>query len=268
MCHRRCEPSTTTLKYTGTSGGTLLTFDGWYCAIRRLTFEGAGTAGTGLLQHGNFSTAVEFSDLWFQNMGVGISLGANDSGQAEHFINRCHFTNCTTDGIQTWDWNSMDEWIWYCLFQNCAKGVFNEMGNYHVYNSVFLGSTIADCYSNNNMAFTISGNTSIGSNMFIGGGGTTMYLPSGTVDTFVGDPIMICHNSVYDTSNPLGPLAVASMGGSITAMDNLFASPAGASGGVLQWDEHSKELWSATPSRCPVGENAPGMITAVLSRVS
>ena len=169
-----------------------------------------------------------------------MSLGLYDSGQAEHFINRCHFTNCTT-GAQTWDWNSMDEWFWYCLFQNCGKGVFNEMGNYHVYNSVFLGSTVADCYSNNNMAFTIDGNTSIGSQQFI-------------APSFIGDPIYIRGNKVYDT---VLTLAAEISGGSITAMDNLFASQSGASGTVLQWDNPGDEILAGNTYTTPGWSERP-----------
>ena len=48
--------STTTLKYTGSSGGTLLTYDGLYCAIRRLhSMAIAGWPGCGLCQHGTSS---------------------------------------------------------------------------------------------------------------------------------------------------------------------------------------------------------------------
>ena len=190
------DPATTSIKWNGASGGTMFSHDGYYCAIRRLTFNGnSGLAGTGLLRGNNFSTYSEISDCDFLNMASRHPVRRKQRrGIAEDLIKRCHFTNCST-GIQTWDWNSMDEWIWYCLFQNCGEGVFNEMGNYHVYNSVFLNNTVADMGSNNSMVFSIVGNTSIGSQCFMNQNTDDQNIDCGG---FVGSPVYIRGNQIYD----------------------------------------------------------------------
>ena len=138
-------PATTSLVWAGGSGGTMFGYDGYYCALRRITFNGNSTAGIGLLRTPNFSTYSEISDCNFTNMTTGIQFSANagSDGIAEDLVKRCQFTNCST-GIYTNNYNSLDEWIWYCLFQNCGYGVLNNQGNYHVFNCVFLGDTIED----------------------------------------------------------------------------------------------------------------------------
>ena len=49
------------------------------------------------------------------------------------------------------------------LFQNCGYGCFNNMGDFHCYNNVFLNSTTADCSGNNLGHFALVGNNSFGS---------------------------------------------------------------------------------------------------------
>ena len=41
-------PERTILRWDGTNGGTMFQWDAWYSRISRLTFDGAGRAGTGL----------------------------------------------------------------------------------------------------------------------------------------------------------------------------------------------------------------------------
>ena len=232
------DPSTTIIKWYGTSGGTMFEYDGWYSAVKRLTFDGSSSANIGIDQDPSFSTFVEMSDDWFENMANGLVLGiAQQNGQAEHLINRCHFINCSQYGVAPWNWNSLDEWCLHCLFQNCGTGVVNIMGNYHVYDSVFLNSSVCDCESNNDGPFTIDGNISIGSRTFIGGTGTDIRMPDNSLfTTFCGTPLLVTNNQVYDFT---ASLAVAYMGGCLTMMDNLFAPPSGTTGSVVEWDPQS-----------------------------
>src|SRR5436309_1772138 len=57
----------------------------------------------------------------------------------------------------------MDIWVWYCRFVDCGRGVHNVMGNWHVWQSLFLGSREADLSTINLMAFSAVNNTSSGS---------------------------------------------------------------------------------------------------------
>jgi hypothetical protein len=79
--------------------------------ISRLTFDGAGQAGTALLYGPAFSTYNETSDLTFRDATYGLVFGGpQTAGQAENAVLRCQFLRCGT-GIQTVNWNSMDTWI-------------------------------------------------------------------------------------------------------------------------------------------------------------
>src|SRR4030043_1262069 len=62
-------------------------------------------------------------------------------GQAENLFLRCRFYNCDC-GIYGPNMNSLDTWLWYCLFQDCSFGV--HCGGYQVYCNVFLRSKVVD----------------------------------------------------------------------------------------------------------------------------
>jgi hypothetical protein len=165
------DPATTILQWHGAEGQWMWGLDAWYCKVSRFTFDGRGRAGTGLMRWNNFSTYCELSDLWFKDIkGNGICLGSatnNHEGQAEHAIERCRFTRCGT-GLLTADWNTMDIYIWWCLFEDCGRGVHNNMGGYQAFENVFLRSKDSDLGTQNNHVFNIVNNISIGSKRFIG----------------------------------------------------------------------------------------------------
>ena len=163
---------------------------------------------------------MSISPTW----GTGVQLGPNGQGIAENMIKRCRFLNCTGYGIDTLNWNSLDEWVWYCLFQNCGTGVYNTMGNFHVFNSVFLSNSV-DIGSTNSEVFAVVGNTSIGSQCF-------MNSTSPTAGGFCGIPVYVRGNAIYDSVNTN---TIVLGGGDMTAIDNTIASLAGASGGALTW---------------------------------
>ena len=89
------DPATTVLQWHGGEGEWMFGLDAWYCKVSRITFDGRGNAGTGLMRWNNFSTFCELSDLWFRDIkGVGICLGSesnNHEGQAEHAVERVPF---------------------------------------------------------------------------------------------------------------------------------------------------------------------------------
>src|SRR5262245_17777780 len=160
------EPATTTLVWDGPADGTMFRWDAWYSKISRFTLDGSRRAGTCLLYGPRFSTYNETSDLIFRDAKGGLVFGEpHSAGQAENEVLRCQFIRCET-GVQTVNWNSMDIWVWYCRFEDCARGVHNVMGNWHVWQSLFLRSRVADLSSINLMGFSAVNNTSVGSRRF------------------------------------------------------------------------------------------------------
>lgn len=203
-------PSDTILLWDGPDDGTMFQWDAWYSKISRLTFEGRGRAGTGLRYGPAFSTYNETSDLVFRNIKNALVFGSEKTnGQAENEVLRCRFVNCQT-GVQTANWNSMDIWVWYCRFEDCGRGIYNVMGNWHAWENLFLRSRIADVGIMNLMAFSVVNNTSVGSREF---------LDFETGHTW-GSPTSITGNRVLD---PTGDFAMKlSNAGPYLVVDNTF----------------------------------------------
>ena len=204
------DPARTILLWDGPARGTMFQWDAWYSKISRLTFEGQGEAATGLRYGPAFSTYNETSDLVFRNIENGLVFGGDKThGQAENEVLRCRFVNCET-GVQTVNWNSMDIWIWYCSFEDCARGIYNVMGNWHAWENLFLRSRVADVGIMNLMAFSVVNNTSVNSRCF---------LDFETGHTW-GSPTSITGNRVLD---PTGPVAMKlSNAGPYLVVDNTF----------------------------------------------
>ena len=204
------DPASTALLWDGPADGTMFQWDAWYSKISRLTFDGRDRAGTGLIYGPAFSTYNETSDLVFRDVKNGLVFGGEKTnGQAENEVLRCRFVNCQT-GIQTVNWNSMDIWVWYCKFEDCGRGIFNVMGNWHAWENLFLRSRIADVGIINLMAFSIVNNTSIKSHCF---------LDFETGHTW-GSPTSITGNCVLD---PTGDFAMKlSNAGPYLVVDNTF----------------------------------------------
>lgn len=204
------DPSSTILLWDGPADDTMFQWDAWYSQISRLTFEGRGRAGTGLRYGPAFSTYNETSDLVFRDIKNGLVFGGEKTnGQAENEVLRCRFVNCET-GVQTVNWNSMDIWVWYCQFEDCGRGIFNVMGNWHAWENLFLRSRIADVGILNLMAFSVVNNTSIKSSRF---------LDFETGHTW-GSPTSITGNRVLD---PTGDFAMKlSNAGPYLVVDNTF----------------------------------------------
>jgi hypothetical protein len=204
------DPSSTILLWDGPADGTMFQWDAWYSKISRLTFDGRWQAGTGLCYGPAFSTYNETSDLVFRNIKNGLVFGGEKTnGQAENEVLRCRFVNCET-GVQTVNWNSMDIWVWYCKFEDCGRGIFNVMGNWHAWHNLFLRSRIADVGIINLMAFSVVNNTSVKSHRF---------LDFETGHTW-GSPTSITGNRVLD---PTGDFAMRlSNAGPYLVVDNIF----------------------------------------------
>ncbi len=166
-------PDTTVIRWDGEQKGVMWRANAWYAAFRRITFDGAGKARTAVLCGPNFVTYNEFTDMVFRDVAFGIEAGRMDTqGVAETTVTRCRFLRCSQAGISIQNWNSLDWFVWHCLFEDCGYGITNAFGagNFHVYESVFRCSKNADIglghagyfslrgnYSENPRAFLITG---------------------------------------------------------------------------------------------------------------
>ena len=146
------DPKTTKIIWGGAASGTMIYANGLtYSKFNRLTLDGMNTAQVIVDQSwdnstGSFDTGNEYADDTFQNAEIGFRCGNLGHGCAETSMIRDQFLNHTIAGIILKNFNALDMWIWYCHFKNNAIGVTNNpgAGNFHVYNSIFEGSTTAD----------------------------------------------------------------------------------------------------------------------------
>jgi hypothetical protein len=221
------DPARTVLRWDGANGGTMFQWDAWYAKMSRLTFDGAGRAGTALLYGPAFSTYNETSDLVLRDTTNGIVFGGpQTAGQAENAVLRCQFVRCGT-GLQTVNWNSMDIWVWHGRFEDCGRGVYNVMGNWHVWESLFLRSRLADLSTMNLMAFSAVNNTSAGSRRFF---------DFSTGHTW-GSPVSLTGNRVLD---PSGDWAVIlDNAGPYLVVDNQFRLAGAARGVRMTWSDQT-----------------------------
>ncbi len=221
------DPARTTLRWDGPPGGAMFQWDAWYSKISRLTFDGAGRAGTALLYGPAFSTYNETSDLVFRDATNGLVFGGPATqGQAENAVLRCQFLRCDT-GLQTVNWNSMDIWVWHSRFEDCGRAVHNVMGNWHVWESLFLRSRVADLSSVNLMAFSVVNNTSRASRRFF---------DFSTGHTW-GSPVSLTGNRVLD---PAGDWAVLlDNAGPYLVVDNQFRLGGAARALRMTWADQT-----------------------------
>lgn len=238
--------ATTTLRWDGLTNGLMMEYQAWYAKMGRLTFDGAGKAKTAIAHGAMFSTHNEFSDMVFKNLAFGIEAGTtNSQGNAECVVERCRFANCSLAGISIQNWNSLDWFVWDCEFDDCHLGVSNiyGSGNYHVYQSLFRNSSLADLSIGNTGYFSIRDNTSIGSKAFFtaaGNGscglvtlqGNTVVNPGGTpVQVNNRGPLLLLDNRLQDYQgsavNAVTWAGFVSVGNTFTTTNAVQANPGG-----------------------------------------
>lgn len=168
----------TVIKWDGPDGGTMLFCNGVrYSRYGRLTWDGAGKALTAVDHEWDgktpgADTGNEHADEVFENVGYGLRGGMPHYMDAEMSVWRCAFRHCSRAGISIESMNALDWWVWYSLFEDCKVGATNITdgeyggGHFHVYESVFKGSTEADMTIGHTSYFGIRHNTSIGSKAF------------------------------------------------------------------------------------------------------
>ncbi len=166
-------PGKTVIRWDGEPDGVMVASNAWYASIRRLTFDGAGKAKTAVLCGPNFVTYNEFTDIVFRDLAFGIEAGRMDTqGVAETVVARCKFYRCSQAGISIQNWNSLDWFIWHCVFEDCRFGVTNVFGagNFHIYESIFRRSKEADASMKHSSYFSLRGNISLNSQAFFKAG--------------------------------------------------------------------------------------------------
>lgn len=156
------DPLKTTIKWAGADGDTMF-FSNKSSEIRisRLTWDAdwkKNVMGIGLFFKDYTEpyfgpTFMELSDMVFTGgLLYGLSCGTyNTDGtgimDSEFTIRRCKFSHCGVAGIQIKGFNALDYWIWDCEFNTCNRGIYCLSGNYHVYQSHFYNSGVADCHN-------------------------------------------------------------------------------------------------------------------------
>jgi Pectate lyase superfamily protein len=255
------DPSNTMIIWAGSSGGTMIVLNGMeYSRIDRLTFNGQGIAAILIDQAWdgvrNFSdTGNEYADDVFQNAtSVAFRCGVIAQCSETSMLRNTFSDNYV--GVLMMNFNALDMWIWYTLFQNNvvgvgnAAGAINGAGNFHVYNSIFQNSTGGDLSIGNTGIFNFRNNYSVGSNRFLYAGGTNnpanITIQGNTIlDTTLAfsidvenlGPVVLIDNTIGSSSSVTkGPVVHVGNGtgtaSDLFSMGNTFTatSPAAATG--------------------------------------
>jgi hypothetical protein len=257
------DPERTRIVWDGAVGGTMLVVRGVaYSRINRITFDGRGKASVAVEQtwdntHGNFDTGNEYADDRFVDVEYGIRGGFEGYGFAETSVVRARFIRNTKAGIALGNFNALDLWVWYSLFEDCGVGVTNDpgAGNYRVYDSVFRRSKVADLQMQNTGGFTARGNYSVGSKAFWMSGSpinhpatidiqdNTIIDPQSALVVRMGNqgPALIMDNAVRSLPNTGGPIISWStlFGSDVVSIGNTFtvANAVSANGRLVSLDD-------------------------------
>ncbi len=237
-------PDRTIIRWDGEPDGVMIASNAWYAAIRRLTLDGAGKAKTAVLCGPNFVTYNEFADMVFRDLAFGIEAGRMDTqGVAETVVARCKFYRCSQAGISIQNWNSLDWFIWHCVFEDCRFGVTNAFGagNFHIYESIFRRSKEADASMGHAGYFSLRGNISLKSKAFFKAGwlGACGFLtfqrnivvePEGTaIEVNNLGPVLLLDNVFVTKSAPVVKVrhdaGFLSIGNTFTVKDAIDANP-------------------------------------------
>jgi hypothetical protein len=224
------DPEKTVILWDGPQGGVMMYYEAWYSRMGRITFNGAGKAGTAV-QHGKpFVTANEFADMVFRDVGFGIEAGMQ-AGIAETAVLRCRFVRCSKAGLSIQNFNSLDWWVWHSIFEECKVGVTNEFGagHYHVYESVFSESAEADMTMKHCSYFGVRGNRSLGSRAFF----VAKRADNWTDEEHWGAQITLQDNAVMNAHDAT-PIRIANAG-NVLLLDNVIESEGEGKGDPLVW---------------------------------
>lgn len=242
-------PSSTKITWAGPSGGAMLIQDGGYnTRYSRITWDGKGIAGYGIVHWWNalsgriYDGSSEDTDEVFQDMGIGIMTGRlgasygqmNSEGQ----IRRVTFLRNSVAGVATGSFNALDWWIWDSHFIDCARGITNRFsidddgatdgaGAFYVYRSVFERSTVADIHIGHTGWFSMHQNISVGSRRFL----------QSDVIGYNPAPTIVKGNRIVDTTDPAA-IQVGNMG-PLMLIDNQIRSASGFTAPAVVMNDHA-----------------------------
>jgi len=224
------DPATTSIIWDGPQGGRMFYYSPWYARMMRLTLDGRGQAKDAIFHGPPFATTLGYTDMVFKDVQFGIEAGERD-GIAECLVLRCKFIRCAKAGINIQNFNSLDWWIWYSVFEDCHIGVSSEYngggGHFHVYESLFQNSTEADITIMHTSYFGIRHNTSINSRAFF----VAKRAGNWTDKENYGAETAIQGNRIYDPIDAT-PIRIANAG-NILLMDNVIRSRADVKSGPV-----------------------------------
>jgi hypothetical protein len=166
------DPTNTIIKWDGRDNDTMFFSNrSAYVKFSRITWdannkkdiEALGIHYKDMVEPFFAPTSIEVSDMIFTGKAkYGISCGSipgqgTGTMDSEFTIKRCRFLSCTEAGINITGYNALDYWIWDCEFNACKIGVKCAYGNYHLYQSHFYNSTIADIHNTNGYYTSVRG---------------------------------------------------------------------------------------------------------------
>lgn len=276
---------TTTLKWTGASGGKLLYLDGTaYSNFSRLTFDGNSLANVLVDQSwdntvGHFDARNQYIDDVFKNgndntTSYGFRCGALTFGCSEVLMVRDTFSNLGF-GVATCNANALDLWVWYSSFSNSRVAVTNDTtdfiggtcgsGAYHVVSDVFRNSSTFDLYNFGGTMINVLDNYSSGSAQFMKALAADTFQRNTIVNTTLGGTFdtgsihyggesMLLDNSIYNT-NSTAPYVGGD--GNLMAIGNSFTNSSPYSIDSGKFYDLADQTIANTPPPAPILPGTP-----------
>lgn len=171
------DPAHTILRASNGYGGNMLWSDGCHSSvIGRITFDGSGTAGTGVRLEHNPATALNNSysrlqDCIFKDLSRGFEqtdVFSDPGTDSEFSILRCGFYRCGDYGVNVTAAEAYNYWVRQCYFEDCGTAIANgPSGAFSAYDNIFKRSTNYDIYATAMRICGIRRNRSYDSNRFV-----------------------------------------------------------------------------------------------------
>ena len=145
------------MEWSGVAGGDEAVFD--------LDWDGTGTT----LQNNSFY------NIFFNNGSYGIRVGKSQKMGSENGFYHCKWNNCAAAGLETANFNALNNWVFGGEFQQCAIGIHVAAGAVPVIHGVsFELQSKADIVISNaaNDAYSIQGCRSESANFLLANQGS------------------------------------------------------------------------------------------------
>ena len=238
------DPAKTIIKWDGGDEGIMLLCNGVrYSKIGRLTWDGGGKPVTAIWHRWdghtpNAATGLEHADEVFTDVAFGIRAGTPHFMDAECLVLRCTFQRCSQAGLSIESFNALDWWVWYGRFIDCKLGATNAAdgqyggGHFHVYESLFQRSKVADIRIGHASYFGIRNNTSLGSKAFFLGVRPSVGAGAWAPEDTWGAQLIVQGNTILDPQDAT-PIRIASSP-SLLLLDNTIRSRPGTTAPLVE----------------------------------